>query len=251
MTSHLHGLLPLSPHLSNTAQSAFVLNDLSNGTLISLAHLCDDNCLALFTKCDVTIHKNNQVIINGKHLSNGLWSLPIQPSPPLQPNGTLPIQPSPPLQANGMLCLDQTKSELAAFHHATLGSPVPSTLLRAIRRGHLVTFPGLTTNLISKHLPKSLATVLGHQDQEAKNLCSTKVLSLPISATASPATPIPELNSDLDNSLPLDTSSHTISPMLVSEQALFKSYSNQTGKFPVQSSRGNQCIFSSTIMTQT
>ena len=184
MTSHLHGLLPLSPHLSNTAQSAFVLNDLSNGTLISLANLCDDDCIALFMKYDVTIHKNNQVIINGKRLSNGLWSLPIQPSPPLQ--------------ANGILCLDQTKSELAAFHHATLGSPVPSTLLRAIRRGHLVTFPGLTTNLISKHLPKSLATVLGHQDQEAKNLCSTKVSSLPISATASPETPTPELNSDLD-----------------------------------------------------
>ena len=198
MTSHLHGLLPLSPHLSNTAQSAFVLNDLSNGTLISLANLCDDDCIALFTKYDVTIHKNNQVIINGKRLSNGLWSLPIQPSPPLQPNGTLPIQPSTPLQANGILRLDQPKSELAAFHHATLGSPVLSTLLRAIRRGHLVTFPGLTTNLISKHLPKSLATVLGHQDQEAKNLCSTKVSPLLISTTASPATPIPELNSDLD-----------------------------------------------------
>ena len=118
MTSHLHGLLPPSPHLSTTAQFVYVLNDLCNSTLISLANLCDDNCLALFTKYNVTIHKNNHVIINGKHLSNGLWSLPIQPSPPLQ--------------VNGILCLDQTKSELAAFHHATLGSPVPSTLLGPI-----------------------------------------------------------------------------------------------------------------------
>ena len=38
-----HGLVPLSAHLSAPAQSAFVLDDLRTGTLVSLAQLCDDD----------------------------------------------------------------------------------------------------------------------------------------------------------------------------------------------------------------
>ena len=49
MRSTIAGKLPLSPHLSDTAQEAFVLDDLKTGTLISLAQLCDDDCTSLFT----------------------------------------------------------------------------------------------------------------------------------------------------------------------------------------------------------
>ena len=38
----------------------------------------------------------------------------------------------------------------------------------------LSTFPGLTKQLVKKHLPKSETTVKGHMDQERKNLQSTK-----------------------------------------------------------------------------
>ena len=160
----VNGKLPLSDKLSSNAQSAFVLDDLKTGTLISLAQLCDDDCVAIFNKYDVKILKNNKIIITGTRMANGLWSLPITP---------------PPHQANGILRTDRPRQELAEYHHATMGSPVSSTLLRAIRRHHLTTFPGLSTNLISKHLPKSLATVLGHQDQEAKHLRSTKIMPSP------------------------------------------------------------------------
>lgn len=160
MASTTTGQLPLSPHLSPAAQTAFVLDDLKTGTLISLSQLCDDDCIALFTKYNVKIIKDKRVIITGQPITNGLWTIPIA-TPPSH-------------QANGILRMDKTKHDLALYHHATLGSPVKSTLLRAIRRGHLTTFPGLTTHLISKHLPASVATVLGHQDQEAQNLRSTK-----------------------------------------------------------------------------
>jgi hypothetical protein len=135
MTSHQRGTLPLSPLLSDTAQSAFVLDDLRTGTLISLAQLCDDDCVAIFSKFDVKIVKKDTVIITGRRTSNGLWSIPIA---------------TPTHQVNGILRLDKTKAELALYHHATLGSPATSTLLRALRRGHLTTFPGAThytTNL--------------------------------------------------------------------------------------------------------
>jgi hypothetical protein len=161
MLPTFQGQLILSNKLSRPAQSAFVLDDLKTGTLISLAQLCDDNCVAIFSKYDVKLLKNNKIIIQGSRMPNGLWSLPFASNTTSH-------------QANGILRTDKPKQELATYLHAALGSPAPSTLLRAIRRGHLTTIPGLTTNLISKHLPKSVATTLGHQDQEAKHLRSTK-----------------------------------------------------------------------------
>jgi hypothetical protein len=163
----LTGQLVLSDKLSFSAQSAIVLDVLHTGTtLISLAQLCDDNCIAIFTKYDVQIRKNNKVIIKGTRMPNGLW------------NDT-------PHQANGTLQTGKPKHELATYLHATLGSPVPSTLLHAIHCGQFPTFPGLTTNLISKHLPKTVATALGHQDQVAKHLRSTKI-PLPASSSTYP-----------------------------------------------------------------
>jgi hypothetical protein len=100
-------------------------------------------------------------------MSNGLWSIPIT------------VADKQVHQANGILRLDKPRQELAAFHHAALGSPATSTLLQAIGKGHLHTFPSLTTSLIAKHLPKSIATAMGHQDQESKNIQSTRSLPNP------------------------------------------------------------------------
>jgi hypothetical protein len=143
MESEIQGQLPLSDQLSTEATEAFSLDNLKTGSLVSLAKLCDDDCIAIFNKFDVKIVKNNHVIITGARLRNGLWSIPIE---------------SVQHQANGILRTDKIKSELAIYHHATMGGPVPSTLLRAIRKAHLTTFPGLDTKLIAKHLPKSLST---------------------------------------------------------------------------------------------
>jgi hypothetical protein len=103
MSVKLKGQLPLSKKLSSTAQSAFVLDDLKTGTLISLAQLCDDDCTAIFNKYDVKILKNDEIIINGTRMPNGLWSLPI--SDPSPPQAYIPPLKTPPHQANGMLNL--------------------------------------------------------------------------------------------------------------------------------------------------
>jgi hypothetical protein len=221
MTARVRGLLPLSPLLSDTAQSAFVLDDLKTGTLVSLSQLCDDDCLAIFSKFNVKIVKNGVVIITGTRSPSGLW--------------TIPLNVGPPHQVNGILRLDKSKQELATYYHATLGSPAVSTLLRAIRRGHFISFPGLTTTLISKHLPKSIATTLGHQDQEAKNIRPTNKLPLIYDITPSVT--------DSDTSPALDTRTHQICATLLPEQQFYKSYSDQTGKFPVPSTRGNHYVF--------
>jgi hypothetical protein len=65
MPTTLRGRLSLSDKLSPSSQSAFVLDDLQTGTLISLGKLCDDDCIAIFTKHDVQLLKDNEVIIKG------------------------------------------------------------------------------------------------------------------------------------------------------------------------------------------
>ena len=248
MPSTVQGTLNLSKHLTPPAQSAFVLENLKTGSLISLAQLCDDDCIAIFTNYDVKIVKNRQVIITGRRESSGLWSIPI----------TSNSSDTTTHQANGILRTDKPKRELATYIHGTFGSPTPSTLITSIRKHHLVTVPGLSVNLISKHLPKSIATSLGHQDQEHKNLRSTKKVSfsdiantpseqLPetsmTSATSTASSSPNESTEENDMTPLLSSKSHEICCMIISQDEISKSYSDQTGKFPVPSSRGNHYIF--------
>ena len=65
MPTTLQGQLLLSDKLSPSAQFAFVLDDLQTGTLVSLGQLCDDNCIAIFAKCNVQLLKHNKVIVKG------------------------------------------------------------------------------------------------------------------------------------------------------------------------------------------
>ncbi len=67
-----------------------------------------------------------------------------------------------------------TKKDLAQFYHQPLLSPPKSMLLAAIKNGHLASFPGLTTELIQKHLPPSTATDKGHLHRVRQGFQSTR-----------------------------------------------------------------------------
>ena len=56
-----------------------------------------------------------------------------------------------------------TKPEIATYHHQLLGSPPVSSVLRALSRhpDELITFPGMSKNLINKHLTPATATYKG------------------------------------------------------------------------------------------
>ena len=64
--------------------------------------------------------------------------------------------------------------EVMTYLQKALGSPKKSTLLRAAENKNLNTWPSLTKTNITKYLPKSVETALGHLDQERKNQLSTK-----------------------------------------------------------------------------
>jgi hypothetical protein len=118
--------------------------------------------------------------------------------------------------------------ELVQFLHAACGSPVPSTWIRAIKQGHFVTWPGPTTSLVHKHLPKSLATVKGHLNQQRKSLQSTKPNSIQPNDDLSPSSDSPNEQSHHLYAATIELTGQTATDL--------------TGQFPSNSSRGNKYI---------
>ena len=60
------------------------------------------------------------------------------------------------------------------WYHQVLCSPPKITLLKVIKNGQLKTFPGLSYELINKHLPKSTATYKGHMTRRRQGSQSTQ-----------------------------------------------------------------------------
>ena len=136
--------VPLAPQLSESAQHGRVLNGLKTGSLISISQLCDDDCAAIFTKFNVKIIKDGNIIITGnRDPQNGLWNIPLVPKSFL-PTSNKNVK----FLASSAISDDITKQDLAAFLHGTIFSPSPSTLIRAIKKNHFASWPGLTESLI-------------------------------------------------------------------------------------------------------
>ena len=51
------GILPLNNILSKMAKTGNVLSGLTNSLLLSIGQLCDDDCIAVFTKFKLRIYK--------------------------------------------------------------------------------------------------------------------------------------------------------------------------------------------------
>ena len=73
-----------------------------------------------------------------------------------------------------------TKPDLTMYYHRAAFSPVPTTFISEINNGNFYTWPGITAELIPKHLPKSLATAKGHNKLTRKNVRSTRPQEPPV-----------------------------------------------------------------------
>jgi hypothetical protein len=76
------------------------------------------------------------------------------------------------------------KKYLLRYLHAACFILVPSMWIKAIKNGNFATWPGLTEELVQKHLPNEIDTVTCHLNQRRKNLCSTR--------RPAPVEPIPD-----------------------------------------------------------
>jgi hypothetical protein len=169
MRPQLQGHLPITG-IPKGSTKAHVFKDLQSASLLSVGQLCDSDCTAIFTKKDLNIfNRDNKVIIQGKRNNqDGLWDVH------LTTQDTHPTH-----TANAILHIDKrTRSDLAQYLHACAFSPTKYTFLQAIKNGHFQSWPGLTYDLIAKHLPPSIATSKGHMKQEFQNLRSTQAIKI-------------------------------------------------------------------------
>jgi hypothetical protein len=202
-------------------------------SLLSIGTLCDAGYVVTFDAQCMHVHDADALILTGhRNATNGLWHVDLA---------------APTIHLANALG-DPTAADLVTFAHAALFSPVLSTLEKALERGYLTNFPGLTPKTLKKYPPRSIATSKGHQDQARRNQRSTKPKPTPIpldsaDATASPDPPnpldSPELASILDDLMPagVDGRSHAIYDAVVKPTGQI--YSDQTGRFVSPSSGGN------------
>ena len=194
------------PDLPPTARTAHVLPQLDPHSLVSIGVLCDHDCIATFDKKSVQIHRHNKQILHGIRLPNGLWSLPLH-SPKEQANALFP---------------EHTQRDLIQWLHAAAFSPSISTFLEAVERNFFVTWPNLTPKVIRRYLKPSVATVKGHLNQQRQRHRK------PLHVTPTP--------------IPIRT--HTIyAATLDPTQPTGNSFSDLTGRFPIQSNLGANYIF--------
>ena len=130
-------------------------------------------------------------------------------------------------KSNFVVTKEKNKLELTQFLHGCAFSPAISTFQKCINIGNFITWPGIESVKFKSLLENPLATALGHLDQERQNLQSTKEA---------------EINEDAFPSQETLTTLHCYYA-IVNIPTKGKTYTDQTGRFPCQSSRGNNYVF--------
>jgi hypothetical protein len=165
------GLLPdngILPPLSVLARRAHVFPSMTNNPLLCIGQFCDDGYDAMFTSNAVLLSKQGHTFsIGTRNPINGLWTVDLS-------NNTKSLARHTPTALT--LCLPlvnsaqnmKTLPHLVQYLHRACFSPVIKTWTQAIDAGFFTTWPGLTSALVRKHLPKYVATAKGHLRQDRK-----------------------------------------------------------------------------------
>ena len=216
------GTIPLPPNIDKLAGEVNIVPNLKSASLLSVGQFTDHGCTAELSQHEAEIKKDQHVLLHGRrNFHDGLWDI------------ELPIVTKEPLKQhmNVIIKLDGNKSELADFIHGCLFSPCPSTLMKAVRNKHFLSWPGIDKINFLRYANNNIATLKGHFNQERKNLRSTKN-NLDIVTS--------------DDSFPIKSAvpkAHLVMSSLVSYTPKNKAYGDLTGQFPYKSSRGNAYIY--------
>ncbi len=146
------------PGLPREACRSHIVPDLRSGHLISIGQLCDAGCTARLDKATIEIYYHDTLALTGhRDPLTRLWMLNLS-----DPTAT---EARTATHACHIARHGTSQADLVAFSHAALGSPAVSTLQRAVNKGLLHGFPGLTATAVRKHPPHTKATAMGHLDQ--------------------------------------------------------------------------------------
>lgn len=230
--------LDIDANLPKDATVAHIFPHLASGSLLSVGKLCDAGCTAIFNNKKLYILHNGKIIMQGTRQENKLWTIDSKNK------STTTKQP---FQHSLNIMVDTpTIAERIKFHHASLFSPVLETLKIAIENNFLSSFPGFTITQLRKHLPNPSAIVKGHMRATPHSFRSTKQqfksnyhlynatdMATNKESHISPEEPPPSQEKE-------NQRTHEIYPACL--PASGQIFTDQTGKFPVISSSGNQYL---------
>lgn len=155
-------ILLLAPQLSKEATKAHILHNLKTGSLISVGKLCDNDCIALFSKYNVQIFKNGSLIIQGtRDATNGLWTIPLSPACNLETphqSYTMPIVPPTITKHPKVLLFFSWHRIQPSAVHLTLPSPPcssPANNEDIFGRNTSTDAPGPYHLVVTKHLHRA------------------------------------------------------------------------------------------------
>ena len=242
------------PELPTKARLGHIIPGLASDSLLLVIKLCNAGCEVLFNKIGCTVKYRGRIVLTGnKCTKTGLWMVPISN----KPTKTAQILTPPPQEVLNHLELAGWAQEVAANIHPTtsqpelpkylhqiLCSPPKTTLLRAINNHQLDSLPGLTHDLINRHLPPSTATEKGHMIRTCQGLRSTRADRegiLDARQLVDNMNPTEHICTAVDDGMfcfaaLADQNEHTI-------------YSDLVGRFPVKLYSGMNYIFIAYIYT--
>ena len=162
--------LPL-PHISLSSRCVHILSAMNDFCLVSFGQLCGDVVSVNFDTKNVFLRKGNYFLTGYEDSTTGLYLIDFdkpQPLPYISHHAILtPPTPSPipsNILSNSLHDIS-TKRHLVLYLHKYACIIVPSSCIQAINTGFYATWPGLTSDLFRKNIPKSTHTAKGQLHQ--------------------------------------------------------------------------------------
>ena len=209
--------LPLK-QLSDKAREADILPGLTT-PLISVNKLAEEGYTTIFHPGEngVTIHEPGTVTVattmdailqGNKKKGEKLWTI--------EANDTSAKE-----HANKVYDLPSI-AQTVRYLHAAAGFPTEETWIKAIKKGNYSTWPTITTTIVRRHFPESDETQKGHMKRQRQGVRSTRVRE-----ETEPDPPAIPKAKDIYIKI------HNVHETM---------HTDQTGRFPATSSRGNQYV---------
>ena len=256
-TAHATHLSQLLLDVRAPANQVDIVPNLTQ-TLLSGSKFADAGYTAVYDKDEVNFYDSNKIHINATSIlqgyrcpHTGLWRVPLRQITHNINDDTL-ILDSPcgtkslntkyvvpsTEEIHALLAASSTREQHTILNvyelpsieqtirylHAAAGFPTKATWMAAIWRGNYNTWPLVTIANVHKHFPQSEETQQGHMRSQRQGVRSTKTtLQAPPTTSSDTAPSLPHHNIYIKTYDTRDTV-----------------YTDQTGKFPHASSRGNR-----------
>ena len=245
----------LAHNVCQPAKEVHIVPSIETHSLLSTSKFAKARYIKVFDKEEVNIYdaQNTQLKVSKGAILRGwfdktanLWRIPLIPGilnnntdmvlVNKQPTEFLPGR-TPIIEAINNVYELKTQPELVRYLHACAGFPTKPSWIKAIKNGQYASWPGLTVKAVAKHFPESEETMKGHGRKTKSGLRSTKA-----NADSEPDFDDVE-NASMHQTHSLTKQKESVLMVFdLSDKAQRLMYTDQTGKFPKKSSKGNHYI---------